>query len=75
MEDFLSHLKSKNFQGRAAALVENGSWSPSSARLMGEKLSAMKDVTVLTDPVTVASAVKPETEAALKALAENLSRR
>ncbi len=75
MEDFLSHLKSKNFQGRAAALVENGSWAPISARLMGEKLSAMKDVTVLTDPVTVASAVKPETEAALKALAENLSRR
>ena len=75
MEDFLSHLKSKNFQSRTAALVENGSWAPISAKLMGEKLSAMKDVTLLSAPVTVASAVKPETEAALKALAETLSHR
>lgn len=75
MEDFLSHLKSKNFQNRAAALIENGSWGPIAARLMGEKLAAMKDVTVLTPPVTVASAVKPETEAALKALAEDIFRR
>lgn len=75
MEDFLSHLKSKNFQNRAVALVENGSWAPIAAKLMGERLSAMKDMTVLGSPVIVASAVKPETEASLKALADELSHR
>lgn len=75
MEDFLAHLKSKNFQNRAVALVENGSWAPIAAKLMGEKLTAMKDVTVLFAPVTVASAVKPETAEALKALAGALAQR
>lgn len=75
MEDFLSHLKSKNFQNRAVALVENGSWAPIAAKLMGERLSTMKGVTILGGPVTVASAVKPETEAALKALAKTISQR
>lgn len=28
MEDFLHHLKGKNFQKRTVALMENGSWGP-----------------------------------------------
>lgn len=73
MEDFLAHLKSKNFQGRTVALIENGSWAPTAAKQMGERLAAMKDVTVLPDTVTIASAVKPETETALRALAQALT--
>lgn len=73
MEDFLAHLKSKNFQGRTVALIENGSWAPTAAKQMGERLAAMKDVTVLPGTVTIASAVKPETETALRALAQALT--
>lgn len=75
MEDFLAHLKSKNFQGRTVGLIENGSWAPTAARQMAEKLGAMKNVTVLEPAVTVASAVKADTQAALEALAQALTAR
>ncbi len=72
MDDFLAHLKSKNFQRRKVGLIENGSWAPLSGKLMAEKLAGMKDITVLEPKVTVPSAVKAETETALRALAETL---
>lgn len=75
MEDFLAHLKSKNLQNRTVALVENGSWAPTAARQMAEKLAAMKDMTVLEPAVTIASAVKADTQAALEALAKTLTAR
>ena len=75
MEDFLAHLKSKNFQSRTVALIENGSWAPTAAKQMADKLAAMKDVTVLPDTVTIASAVKPETQAALETLVQTLTQR
>mgnify|MGYP001098479818 CR=1 FL=1 len=34
MEEFLQHLKSKAYQKRKVALVENGSWAPMAAKLM-----------------------------------------
>ena len=42
MEDFLNHLKAKNFQNRRIALVENGSWGPMAAKKMREILDTMK---------------------------------
>lgn len=74
MEDFLAHLKSKNFQSRAVALLENGTWAPTAARQMAEKLGTMKNITVLEQTVTVPSAVKSETQTALEALAQELAR-
>lgn len=74
MEDFLAHLKSKNFQSRTVALVENGTWAPLAAKQMREKLEAMKDITVLDRTVTVPSAVKAETQAALEKLAGELTK-
>jgi flavorubredoxin len=73
MEDFLNHLKSKAYQKRTVAVIENGSWAPMSGKLMRELLSQMKNVTVLDNTVTIRSAVKPETKAALKALCEELT--
>ena len=34
MEDFLNHLKAKNYQKRTVAFMENGSWAPAAAKLM-----------------------------------------
>lgn len=72
MEDFLSHLSAKNYQNRTVALIENGTWAPMAAKKMGEKLAAMKNVTVLENPVTIRSAVKADTVAALEELADRL---
>lgn len=72
MEDFLSHLKAKNYQKRTVALIENGTWAPMAGKKMREILDGMKDIKVLENMVTVRSSVKKETEEALNALAEEL---
>ena len=70
MEDFLSHLKGKNYQKRTVALIENGTWAPMAGKKMREVLEGMKEVKVLENVVTIRSAVKEETIAALNALAD-----
>ena len=70
MNDFLLHLQYKAFQNRTVALVENGSWAPCAAKNMRAVLDTMKQITVLEPTVTIRSAVKPEDEEHLRALAE-----
>lgn len=70
MEDFLHHLKAKNYQKRTVALVENGSWAPSAAKTMGEVLSQMKEITLVEPTVTIRGALKDSDLPALEALAE-----
>lgn len=60
MEDFLNHLKAKNFQKRKAALVENGSWAPLAAKKMRESLEGMKNIEICENIVSIRSTVKEE---------------
>lgn len=70
MEDFLHHLKAKNYQKRTVALVENGSWAPSAAKTMKEVLSQMKEINLVEPVVTIRGALKDSDLPALEALAE-----
>ena len=70
MEDFLHHLKGKNYQKRTVALVENGSWAPSAAKTMAGVLEQMKDITLLEPAVTLRGALKESDLPALEALAD-----
>ena len=72
MQDFLLHLKAKNYQNRTIAIIENGSWAPSAARTMKGILETMKNLTVLDNIVTIKSTVKPETLTALETLADDI---
>ena len=72
MEDFLSHLKAKNYQKRTVALIENGTWAPMAGKKMREILEGMKDVKVLENTVTIRSAVKADTVSALDMLADEV---
>lgn len=73
MADFLHHLKTKAYQNRTVALIENGSWAPSAARTMTALLEEMKAVTLLPQAVTVRAAVKDADRTALAALADALA--
>jgi len=73
MEDFLTHLKSKNYQKRTVALIENGTWAPTAAKGMRAVLEGMKDVTVLDGDITIKSVPDKTTEEQLEALAEQLA--
>lgn len=71
-EMFLNELKAKNYQNRKVALIENGSWAPSSGKLMRACFESMKSITLVGECVTVKSAVTDETVAALDKLAKEL---
>lgn len=72
MEDFLLHLKAKNYQNRKVAIMENGSWAPLAGRCMKAVLENMKNVEICENVVTIKSTVKPEDEEKLEALADNI---
>ena len=66
--EFISHLQDKSWQKRRVGIIENGSWAPTAARVMKEKFSAMKDVTILEPIVTIRSAMKDSDIPAFEAL-------
>lgn len=72
MEDFLSHLKAKNFQKRTVALMENGSWAPMAAKKMREYLEGMKEIAICEPVVTIKSAMKEDTLKVMEELTEKL---
>lgn len=72
MEDFLHHLKSKNYQKRKIALIENGSWGPMAAKTMKGILEGMKELTICDKTVTIKSSMKQEDVTKMEELAEEL---
>ena len=72
MEDFLSHLKAKNYQKRTVGLIENGTWAPMAAKLMKSSLESMKNITILEPTVTIKSSLKGEIPEAMQQLADAL---
>ena len=72
--NFLHTLQMKAWQKRKVALIENGSWAPSAAKVMKELFASMKEVEILGDTVTIRSRMRADDEAALEALAEAILR-
>ena len=60
-EALLADLKALNVQNRAFSLVENGSWAPTAARLMKEKIDGLKSARYVGETVTMRGAILPET--------------
>lgn len=75
MRDFLGRLKSKNWQKRCAAVVENGSWAPIAGKLIGAELSGMKDIETIGETVTIHTRLDEESRAALSNLAQAIAAR
>lgn len=72
MEDFLNHLKAKNYQNRIAAVIENGSWAPMAGKHIKNAFETMKNITVIQPEITIKSTVKSSTVEELKKLADKL---
>lgn len=72
MSDFIHHLKSKAFQNRKVAFVENGSWAPTAAKTMRAEFEQMKNITFVGDTVTIRTTVKDADIAALEKLADEI---
>ena len=72
MESFIAHLKSKNYQNRKVAFIENGSWAPIAAKKMRAELEGLKNLTFADTTVSIKSAMKEADIKQLEALADEL---
>ena len=70
MKNFLLDLEAHNLQNRTFAIVENGSWSPASGKLMTEIIGRLQGCTVVGDTVTIMSSPDSGDSDALAALAD-----
>lgn len=68
MENLLNDIVAHNLQNRTIALVENGTWAPTAGGLMREKLSALRNCTILNDTLTLHSSLKEDQMAQVDAL-------
>lgn len=70
MSDFIHHLKSKAYQNRRVALVENGSWAPTAAKAMRAEFEQMKNIELVDCTVTIKTRMTDENVKELEELAE-----
>ncbi|MBR6115305.1 MAG: flavin reductase [Oscillospiraceae bacterium] len=70
MESLIHDLVAHNLCNRKIALIENGSWAPTSGKLMREALSVLKGTEFINDAITLKSALKEDQLDALDALAD-----
>ena len=72
MEQFLIHLKDRNYQKRKVGIIENGSWAPSAGRCMKNILAEMKDIEIIEPLVTIKSRLNKDSMEKLEELADNI---
>ena len=72
METFLNKLTNKNYQNRKIAIIENGSWAPTAARVMKGYVEKMKKITLCEKTVTIKSTMKDADVTAMEELADEL---
>lgn len=74
MLDFLEHMKGLHVQKRTIAIIENGSWAVKSGDLMQDFIDKnLKDMTVLNERLTLASAMHADKAQELEQLAAALA--
>lgn len=74
MLNFLHDMKALNVQNRTVALMENGSWAPSSGKQMRALLEEMKGMEILEPVLTVKSALKEEALDSVKEMADTIAK-
>ena len=74
MKNFLLDLEAHNLQNRCFALVENGSWSPASGKLMREIVDRLQGCSIAGETVTILSSPDNGDSESLTALADAVTR-
>jgi len=74
MRTFINHLTERNFRNRTVGFIENGTWAPTAAKVMKELFAKSKDIAFCENTVHIRSALSPESERQLEALADELCR-
>ncbi len=70
MENLLRDIAAHNLQGRKIAILENGSWAPTSGKQMRDILAPLKNTEFIGENITIRSSVKDGQLAEMEALAD-----
>lgn len=78
MENLLHDIVAHNLQNRKVAIIENGSWAPTSGKLMTDLVSQLKNTEIIGNKLTLKSTIKEnqmeEIENLAKAIVETLNK-
>ncbi len=72
MREFIGHLTERGYKNKTIALIENGSWAPTAAKVMTGMLEGCKNLTFTENSVKIISALSDENIAQIDALAKEL---
>ena len=73
MREFIEHLTERNYQKRKVAIIENGSWGPMAAKVIGSMMEKSKDIEWL-GTATILSALNDASSSKIEEIAEALSK-
>lgn len=73
MDFLVNDMVNLNLQNRGVAIIGNGSWAPVAHTCLQKKMAEMKNMDLVAQPLVIRSALKPEQEPELEALAEKLA--
>ena len=74
MREFILDLTERGYRNRRVALIENGSWAATAAKVMEKMLEGSKDITFAENRVSIKSALDPASNAQVEALADELTK-
>ena len=73
MENLLHDIANHNLQNRKVAIMENGSWAPTSGKLMRDTLSKLKNIQFIGEDIKLLSALREDQLSQLDALADAIA--
>lgn len=73
-EDFIRHLKHKNYQNRNIGIIENGSWAPMAAKCIQDIIKDMKKLTICEPVITIKTKMEEETIEKMQELAKTMAK-
>ena len=72
MHTFIEHLTERFYQNRTVGFIENGTWAPVAKKTMHSMMEGCKNIKFLETSVTIKSALKDDSRAALAQMAKEL---
>ena len=72
VQDFIYHLKIKNYQNRKVGIIQNGSWAPASGKLLREAFENMKSIDIREPVVNIKSSMNQANVEEMEKLAESI---
>ncbi len=73
MKEFINHLTERGYKNRKIALIENGSWAPTAAKIMEKMLEGCQNIDILSSRPKILSSLSEASEAEIDALAKELA--